>query len=103
MDEGTVVADHLNAFNMVIAQLTSVSVSVSEEECCMLLLCLLPDSWDHLVMAIGSTTIQLKMDEVVVAILSKEMWKKSSEVAKEALVVRNQSKDNNKKKFKVKR
>ena len=54
------------------------------------------------VTAIGSTTTQLKMDEVVAALLSKEMRKRSFEVAKEALVVRNQSKDNKKKKFKAK-
>ena len=71
MDGGMVVADHLNVFNMVIAQLTSICVSINEEERCMLLLCPLLDSWDHLVMAIGSTTTQLKMDEVVVALMSK--------------------------------
>ena len=71
--------DHLNAFNMVFAQLTSINLSICEEECCMLLWCLLPDSWDHLVMAIGSTTTQLKMDEVVIARLSEEMQRKSSE------------------------
>ena len=93
MDEGTGVADHLNALNMVIAQLTSVGVSVSEEEHCMLLLCSLLDSWDHLVMAIGSTTTQLKMDEVVATHLSEEIQRKSSKVAKEALITQLRAKD----------
>lgn len=48
-------------------------MSISEEECCMLLLSSLPDLWDHLVMAIGSTTTKFKMDEVVSALLSEEM------------------------------
>ena len=77
-------------------------MSVDEEDRCMLLLCSLPNSWDHLVMAIRSTTTQLKMDVVVVALLLEEMRKRSSEVAREVLVVRNQSRDNNKKNFKEK-
>ena len=97
MDEGTTVADHLNVFNMVIAQLTSIGVFVSEEEHSMLLLCSLPDSWDHPVMAIRSTTTQLKMDEVSVALLSKEMQRKSYEVAKEALIAQGRAKANSKK------
>ena len=68
-----IVAGHLNTFNILITQLTSVGVSVSEEEHCMLLLRSFPHSWYHLVMAIGSNTTQLKMDEVVVALLSEEM------------------------------
>lgn len=52
MDGGMAVADHLNTFNMVISQLTSIGVSVSEEKHSMLLLCLLLDSWDHLVIAL---------------------------------------------------
>ena len=59
-------------------------MSIDEEDRCMLLLCSLLDSWDHLVTTIGSMTTKLKMDEVVVALLSKDMRKKSSEVAKEA-------------------
>ena len=88
-----VLVDDLNAFNMVIVQLTSVGVSIREEESCMLLLCLLPNSWDHLVMAIGSTTIQLKMDEVVFALLLEEMRRKSSEVAKKALIIQGRVKE----------
>lgn len=49
-------------------------------------------------MAIRSTTIKFKMDEVVAALLSKEMRRKSSEAAKEALIVRGRSKDKSKKK-----
>ena len=62
-------------------------MSVDEEDRCMLLLCSLPDSWGHLVMAIRSTTTKLKIDEVVVALLSKDMQRRSSKVAKEALTI----------------
>ena len=93
MDKGTGVADHLNALNMVIAQLRSIGVSVSEEERCMLLLCSLLHSWDHLVMAIGITTTQLKIDEVVATHLLEEIQRKSFEVAKEALITQLSAKD----------
>lgn len=66
----------------------------------MLLLCSLPDSWEHLVMAIGSTTTQFKMDTVINTLLSKEMRKKSSEMTKDALFVRGRPKDKDKKKVK---
>ena len=44
MDDGRTMEDHLNVSNMVIAQLTSIDVSISEEEAYMLLLCSLLDS-----------------------------------------------------------
>lgn len=61
--------------------------TITEEDRCMLLLCSLPDTWDHLVMAIGSNTTKFKMDEVVACLLSEEMRRKSFEVAKEALSI----------------
>ena len=98
IDGWMALVDHLISFNMVIAQLISIGVSIDEEDRCMLLLCSLPDSWDHLVMAIKSMTTKLKMDEVVATLLSEEMWKKSSKATKEALSVRGRSKEKSKKK-----
>lgn len=63
------------------------AVAIQEEEHCMLLLCSLLDSLEHLVMAIGSTTTQFKMDTVVSSSLSKEMRKKYSKTTKEALSI----------------
>ena len=40
------------------------------------------------------------MDEVVVALLLEEMWRKSSEVAKEALIAQGKVKDKSKKDMK---
>lgn len=88
MDEGTFVADHLNVFNMIVAELTSVGVKIDDEDRCMLLLCSLPDSWDHLVMTIGSTTTTFTMEGVVASLLSEETRRKSSEMVKDALTVR---------------
>ena len=41
----------------------------------MSLLCSLSDSWDHLVMVLGSTIVTFRMDDVVSSLLSKEMWR----------------------------
>jgi len=66
----------------------------------MTLLCSLLDLWDHLVMAIMSTTSTFKMDEVVSLLLFEEMWRESSELVKEALAVCGRPKEKGKKKDK---
>jgi hypothetical protein len=76
MSEGGSVADHLNEFNTVNNQLSSVKVDFDDEVKALLLLCSLPESWNVLVMAVsnyvsGSNT--LKFDVVVGVILSGEM------------------------------
>lgn len=62
-------------------------VKIDEEDCYMLLLCSLLDSWDHLVMVIGSVKTTFKMEDVVASLLLEEMRRKSSKMAKEALFV----------------
>ena len=76
MSEGGSVADHLNDFNTVTSQLSSVGVKFDDEVSAILFLCSLPERWNGLVMSIsnfvsGSST--LKFDDVVGAILSEEM------------------------------
>ena len=76
MSEGGSVADHLNDFNTVTNQLSSVKVDFDDEVRALLILCSLPESWNGLVMAVsnsvsGSNT--LKSDDVVGFILSEEM------------------------------
>jgi hypothetical protein len=76
MSEGGSVADHLNEFNMVTNQLSSVKVDFDDEVRALLILCSLPESWNGLVMVVsnsvsGSNT--LKFDDVVGVILSEEM------------------------------
>jgi hypothetical protein len=73
MRDGDSVVEHLNAFNTVVSQLVSVEIKISDEDKCISLLCSLPDSWDSLVVAIGSNTTALKFDEVVSSLLSEEM------------------------------
>ena len=90
MLEGGSFADHLNDFNMVTSQLSSIGVNFDDEVRALLFLCSLPKSWNDLVMAIsnsvsGSST--LKFDDVVDAILSEEMRQKiSGETSGNALI-----------------
>lgn len=56
MKEGTKIADHLNVFNTLLCQLTSIGVKMEEEDKAVTLLCSLPDSWDHIVTSISFST-----------------------------------------------
>jgi hypothetical protein len=81
MSEGGSVADHLNEFNTITNQLSSVKVDFDDEVRALLILCSLPKSWNGLIMAVsnsvsGSNT--LKFDDVVGVILSEEMPLKST-------------------------
>jgi hypothetical protein len=74
MSEGGFVADHLNEFNMVTNQLSSVKVNFDDEVRDLLILCSLPERWNGLVMVVsnfvsGSNT--LKFDDVIGVILSE--------------------------------
>jgi hypothetical protein len=79
MRDGDSVVEHLNSFNIVVSQLVSVEIKISNEDKCISLLCSLPNSWDSLVVAIGSNTIALNFDEVVSSLLSEEMRRKNME------------------------
>jgi hypothetical protein len=93
MSEGGSVADHLNEFNTVTNQLSSVKVDFDDEVRAILILCSLPERWNGLVMAVinsvfGSNT--LKFDDVVGVILSEEMrWKSTGETLGNALNMEN--------------
>jgi hypothetical protein len=96
MEDGDSVTKHLNAFNTLVSQLIYVDIKLEEEDKCITLLCSLPDSWDNLVVAIGSTNQQsaLKFEDVVASLLSEEMRRKSmGEHNMDALMVRGHSKE----------
>jgi hypothetical protein len=66
-----------HTFNTLVSQLVSVNITIAEEDKCITLLCSLPDSWDNLVVEIGSTTqCTLKYKDVVASLLSEEMGQK---------------------------
>ena len=59
MKDGDLVTENLNAFNIVVSQLASVDIKISNEDKCISLLCSLPDSWDSLVITVGSNATAL--------------------------------------------
>ena len=65
MDENDTVTEHLNVYNTLVSQITFVGIKMGEEDKCITLLCSLPDSWDDLIVAIGSASqVTLKLDEI---------------------------------------
>ena len=79
MKDGDSVTEHMNVFNTVVSQLSSIDTKISDEDKCISLLCSLPDSWDSLVIAIGSNATALQFDEIVSALLTEEMRRKNME------------------------
>eukprot|EP00253_Pinus_taeda_P032582 PITA_32582 len=77
MKDGDSVIEHLNAFNTMVSQLLYVDIKISYEDKCINLLCSLPDSWDSLVIAIGSNATALQIDEIVSSLLMEEMRQKN--------------------------
>jgi hypothetical protein len=76
MSKGGPISYHLNEFNTVTNQLSSVKVDFDDEFRALLILFSLPETWNSLVMDMinffsGSNT--LKFDYVVGVILSEEM------------------------------
>jgi len=89
MSEDSSVTEHLNAFNTITIDLSSMDIKITEEEKFVSLLCLFPDSWDRLVMAIGNNSTTLALEDAVSLLLSEEKRKKNMEGSKKyALVVR---------------
>jgi hypothetical protein len=97
MEDGDSVTEHLNAFNTLVSQLVSVNIMIAEEDKCITLLCSLPDSWDNLVVEIGSTTQStLKYEDVVSSLLFEEMRRKIMDGhSTDALLVRGHTQDRN--------
>jgi hypothetical protein len=97
MSEGSLVTEHLNAFNTIVSQLSSMDIKIIEEKKCVSLLCYFPYSWDSLVVDIGSNTTTLALEDVVSYLLSEEMRRKNMEGSnKDALVVRGRMIDRDK-------
>jgi hypothetical protein len=80
MSKGGFVADHLNDFNMVTNQLSSVKLDFDDEVKALLILCLFLERWNGLVMVVSNSVSGsniLKFDVVGVGvILSEEMRRK---------------------------
>jgi len=79
MKYGNSVTEHMNAFNTVVSQLSSIDIKISYEDKCICLLCSLPNSWDSPVIAIGRNATTLQFDEIVSSLLTEEMRRKNME------------------------
>jgi hypothetical protein len=91
MKEGTKIYDHLNTFNTLFVQLTSMGVKFEFEDKEITSLCSLPTSWDHFVTSFSFNSIEsIKFDDIVGALLFEETRKKSNiETSRsEAMVIR---------------
>ena len=89
MSDGISVTEHLNEFNTMLIQLSSVDIKITNEEKCINLLCSFLDSRDSLVVAIGSNTTTLVLEDVVSSLLLEEMRRNNMEGStKDSLVVR---------------
>jgi len=99
MKDGDLVIKNLNAFNTVVSQLSYIEIKISDEDKCISLLFSLPDSWDSLVIVIGSNATALQFDEIVSALLMEEMRRNNMESENgDALYVRGWSLNRNKNK-----
>ena len=98
ISEGGSVTDHLNEFNTLTSQLSSVKVNFDDEVRDLLMLCSLQESWNSLFMAVSNyvpSLNTLKFDDVVGVILSEEVRRKSTgETSGNALTMESRGRQN---------
>jgi hypothetical protein len=100
MRDGDSMVENLITFNTMVSQLIFDEIKISDEDKCICLLCSLPDSWDSLVVSIGSNTTSLKFDELVSSLLLEEMRQKNMEwQSTNTLFARVHSQERNRSKF----
>ena len=78
MSKGGFVAGHINKFNMTTSQLSSVEINFEDEIKALILMSILPESWDTVVAAISSSrgSDKLKFDEIRDIVLSESIRKR---------------------------
>ena len=66
MSEGESIVDHINEFNIIVRQLSSVKINFEDEIKALILMSSLPESWDTVVASINSSrgSNKLKFDEI---------------------------------------
>jgi hypothetical protein len=78
MKYGDSMTEHSNAFNIMVSYLLYVDINISDEDKCINLFFSLPNSWDSLVVAIGSNSTILSFDDVVILVFGgydEKTWK----------------------------
>ena len=78
MFEGGSVVNHINEFNMIVSQLSSVEINFEDEIKALSLTLSLPESWDTIVAAISNSqgSDKLKFDEIRDVVLSESIRKR---------------------------
>ncbi|KAJ4708838.1 Retrovirus-related Pol polyprotein from transposon TNT 1-94 [Melia azedarach] len=77
MEEGTSLDEHLDMFNKIILDLENIDIKVDEEDQALLLLCSLPSSYEHFVDTLLYGRNNITMEDVKVALNSKELNKRT--------------------------
>ena len=79
MKEGASVAEHLNEFNIISNQLASIKIVLDDEIRAILLMCSILDSWENLIVDMGTSTPigTLKFDDVRNNLMQEELQRKS--------------------------
>ena len=75
MKEGSLVAEHLNAFNIITNHLSSVKIILDDEIRDILLMCSMLDNWENLIvtMSTSATTGTLKFDNASSSLMNEEL------------------------------
>ena len=80
MSDGGSVVDHINEFNMVVSQLSSVEINFEDEIKALILMSSLPESWNTVVAAVSSSrgSDKLNFDEIRDVVLSESIRKQET-------------------------
>ena len=75
MIEGRYIYDHLNDFNTVTSQLSSMGINFDEEIRALLILCSFPESWNGLVMVVRNIVrLERRIKEINQNGTRRKMW-----------------------------
>ncbi|KAL0355894.1 UNVERIFIED_CONTAM: hypothetical protein Sradi_4036300 [Sesamum radiatum] len=78
MHEGSNLAQHVNVFNQIIADLARLNVSIEDEDKAMILFCSLRFSYEHLVTTLTYGKERIKVDEITAALLAHNQRKQNA-------------------------
>src|SRR6266498_89766 len=78
MQEGSDLAEHINVFNQLVTDLVKVEMTVEDEDRAIILLCSLPGSYEHLVTTLTYGKENIKLEDIVVALLAHDQRRKNN-------------------------
>jgi cell division cycle protein 20 (cofactor of APC complex) len=78
MQEGSDLAEHINVFNKLIANFGKDDVKIDDEDRAIILLRSFPGSYEHLVTTLTYGKEDVKVDEIITALLGHEQRRKNS-------------------------